>query len=263
MTEPFLIRHGRGIAVWRDAGSRGPAQGCDSCPIRRRTVCSLCEPEELRRLEKIKYYRTYEAGQPIMWAGDRIEFVASLVCGVATLSQTMKDGRTQMVGLLFPSDFLGRPGRTLAVFDVVAVAETTLCCFRRRPFEALMRDTPHISQRLLEMALDELDAAREWMILLGRKTAREKIASFVAMTARRQAALDATAPRPGMAVTIPLTRDDMANYLGLTLETVSRQISALKREGIVRLDGNRRIVIPDFDRLIAQTGDDPEDGLPV
>lgn len=236
-------------------------KNCVDCPIRHRAVCARCEPDELDRLEQVKYYRSFEAGQAILWSGDKMEFVASLVTGVATLTQTMEDGRTQMVGLLLPSDFIGRPGRDSAPYDVTAVSDVTLCCFRRRPFEELMVTTPHVSQRLLEMALDELDAAREWMLLLGRKTAREKIASLIAIIARRDAELRSALSRNGqLSVDLPLTRESMADYLGLTLETVSRQISALKREGIIRLEGKRKVVIPNFDLLMEETGDDTDGG---
>lgn len=235
---------------------------CRDCPIRHRAVCARCEPDELERLEAVKYYKTYDAGQTIIWAGDRLEFVASVVKGVATLSQTMEDGRKQMVGLLLPSDFIGRPGREVASFDVVAVTDITICCFRRKPFEELLVSTPHVSQRLLEMALDELDAAREWMLLLGRKTAREKIASLISIIARRdERAKEALSKGKPLTVALPLTREAMADYLGLTLETVSRQISALKREGVITLEGNRHIVIPDFQSLIDETGDDSDGGM--
>lgn len=234
---------------------------CADCPIRHRAVCARCEQDELERLESVKYYRSFEAGQTIVWSGDPLEFVASVVDGVATLSQTMEDGRTQMVGLLLPSDFIGRPGRATAPYDVVAISDVTLCCFRRRPFEELMIETPHIGQRLLEMALDELDAAREWMLLLGRKTAREKIASLIAIIARRDSELKASIIRDKqLEVNLPLTREAMADYLGLTLETVSRQISALKREGIIELAGKRHVIIPEFTRLLDETGDDSDGG---
>jgi CRP/FNR family transcriptional regulator len=239
------------------------SRDCGTCPIRHRAVCARCEKEELEYLETIKYYRTYEAGQPVVWAGDQLDFVASVVVGIASLTQTMEDGRTQMVGLLLPSDFLGRPGRAVASFDVTAISDLTLCCFRRKPFEQLLRSSPTIGQRLLEMTLDELDAAREWMLVLGRKTAREKIASLLAIIARRNAQLHLGQAPEETTFVLPLTREAMADYLGLTLETVSRQISALKKEGIVELEGNRRILIPDFGRLLAETGDDADGGLPA
>jgi len=237
-------------------------KGCDNCPIRHRAVCARCDADELAVLEGIKYYRSYEAGQPVVWAGDDMDFVASVVTGIATLSQTMEDGRTQMVGLLLPSDFLGRPGRKIAPYDVTANSDLTLCCFRRKPFERLMLDTPHIGQRLLEMTLDELDAAREWMLILGRKTAREKIASLLSIIAQREASLLQTSPEDGGSFDLPLTRESMADYLGLTLETVSRQMSSLKRDKVIELQGKRRIMVPDFEALVAETGDDADGGLP-
>ena len=173
----------------------------------------------------------------------------------------MEDGRTQTVGLLFPSDFVGRPGRDTAPYNVVASSDLLMCCFRKRPFEELMGRTPHIAQRLLEMTLDELDAAREWMLLLGRKTAREKIASLLAIIARRDASLFLRTVSDRFVMELPLTREAMADYLGLTLETVSRQMTALKRDGVIQLEGNRRVTIPDFNRLLDEAGDDSDGGV--
>ncbi len=175
----------------------------------------------------------------------------------------MEDGRRQMVGLLLPSDFVGRPGRSTAAYDVTAATDLVMCCFRKKPFEDMMGETPHIAQRLLEMTLDELDAAREWMLLLGRKTAREKIASLLAIIARRDATLRLKPSHGVMIFDLPLTREEMADYLGLTLETVSRQISALKRDEVIGLEGKRRVRIPDFERLMEETGDDSDGGFLV
>lgn len=236
---------------------------CGACPIRHRAVCARCEADELQALEQIKYYRSYQAGQTVIWSGDRMDFVASVVTGIATLTQTMEDGRRQMVGLLLPSDFVGRPGRQVAAYDVTATTDLVMCCFRKKPFEEMMTKTPHVAQRLLEMTLDELDAAREWMLLLGRKTAREKIASLLAIIARRDAHLKLKTAKGNIVFDLPLTREEMADYLGLTLETVSRQVSALKREGVIVLEGKRHIVVPDFDRLLEETGDDSDGGMLV
>ncbi|NYS24450.1 Crp/Fnr family transcriptional regulator [Rhodobacteraceae bacterium 2376] len=240
----------------------GP-QSCGDCPIRHRAVCARCDDEELVQLEEIKFYRSYQAGQVIAWSADRMDFVASVVTGIATLTQTMEDGRRQMVGLLLPSDFVGRPGRETAPYDVTATTDVVMCCFRKKPFEEMMLRTPHIGQRLLEMTLDELDAAREWMLLLGRKTAREKIASLLAILARRDASLQLREPEGVISFELPLTREAMSEYLGLTLETVSRQISALRKDGIIEIRGKRQITVPDFDRLLEETGDDTDGGFLV
>jgi len=234
---------------------------CGECPIRHRAVCARCDTDEQVVLDGMKYYRSYEAGQTVVWSGDRMDFVGSVVSGIASLTQTMEDGRTQMVGLLLPSDFVGRPGREIAPYDVVATTDLVMCCFRKKPFEKMMMETPHIAQRLLEMTLDELDAAREWMLLLGRKTAREKIASLISIIARRDASLHLDPSNGAMVFDLPLTRVAMADYLGLTLETVSRQISALRKDGIIELEGKRHVTIPDFQVLMNEAGDDADGGF--
>lgn len=230
-------------------------RSCTNCPIKYNAVCSKCDPDELLALEEIKYYRSFSAGQTIFFGGDPLEFVGSVVSGVSSLTRTMPDGRIQMVGLLLPGDFLGRPNRETIDCDVVAETDVMLCCFRRKPFEAMIADTPNVGTRLLEMTLDELDAAREWMLVLGRKTAREKIASLLHMIAVRMAALK-PAETAEAVFTLPITRETMANYLGLTIETVSRQMSALKKDGLIAFDDRRDIRVPDLDDLKFETGED-------
>ncbi|MGJ8595445.1 transcriptional regulator FnrL [Sulfitobacter sp.] len=231
---------------------------CNECPIRHRAVCARCDDDELSLLESMKTYKNYSAGEIIMWRGEPLEHVASLVHGVASLSKTLEDGRTQMVGLLLPSDFIGRPGRTQVEFDVTATTDVTLCRFERKPFERLVEDTPHVAQRLMELALDELDAARDWMLLLGRKTAREKIATFIDMLARRKISADENGDHT---LEMPMTRDQIANYLGLTLETVSRQFNALKKEGVITLSGRKEVEVIDLLALREATGDDADGGI--
>lgn len=232
---------------------------CTECPIRHRAVCARCDDDELSLLESMKSYKSFEAGQPILWRGDELVFVASVVQGVAALSKTLEDGRTQMVGLLLPSDFIGRPGRNEIEFDVTATTDVTLCCFDRKPFEKLVDDTPHVAHRLMEIALDELDAARDWMLLLGRKTAREKIATFIQMFVRRTHT-DAIASAPIQNI-MPMTRDQIANYLGLTLETVSRQFNGLKKDGVITFGDRKTFTVVDMAALRNATGDDADGGM--
>lgn len=234
---------------------------CRECPIRHRSVCALCEREHLEELGRIKSYRRFEPDETIAWAGERLTLVGSVVEGVAMLSSTLADGRRQMVGLLLPSDFLGRPGREINPYDVVAVTPVTLCTFQRAEFERLLARTPQLERRLLEMTLDELDSAREWMLLLGRKTAREKIASLFVIMARRDAELHRVRVGDGLEFPLYITREAIADYLGLTIETVSRQISAMRKDGVIELRENRSVHVPDLVRLIDESGDDADGGV--
>jgi CRP/FNR family transcriptional regulator len=226
---------------------------CGDCPIRERAVCAYCSGEDLAVLDALKSYRDYTPGREIMAAGEESGVLGSIVRGVVKLTKTLPDGRTQMVGLLFPGDFVGHAMRARSEYDAVSATDVTLCLFQRKPFETLLREKPALEKRLLEMTLDELDAARDWLLLLGRKTAREKLASFVLMLARREAAA-----RPGakaVAVSLPLTRAEIAEYLGMTIETVSRQFTKLRADGVIAFDSTRALRLPDLDRLEAEAGD--------
>ena len=232
---------------------------CSECPIRHRAICARCDDDELARLETIKSYKTFEPGEMIGWRGDELTHFSSLVSGIASLTRTLEDGRTQMVGLLLPSDFVGRPGRSAVEFDVTAVSSVTVCRFERKPFEQIVQEVPHVSQRMLEMALDELQAAREWMVLLGRKTAREKIATFIEMVVRRS-----TDPQmPAKFYALPLTREEIADFLGLTLETISRQLTKLKKDGVIEFTDRRHFRVLDLAALHAASGDDADGGVIV
>ena len=225
---------------------------CSRCPIRHRAVCAKCDSDELAHLDAIKSYRSWKAGETVVMEGEPLDFAASVVSGCATLTRSLEDGRTQMVGLLMPSDFIGRPGRAEAPYEVVAATDLTLCMFQRDPFQKLLAEMPHIRERLLEMSLDELDAAREWMLLLGRKTAREKVASLLLIVLRRST-LDAAG---GAQAELPLSREAMASYLGLTIETVSRQVTALRKDGVITLTGNRGVACADLFALAGEAGED-------
>lgn len=231
---------------------------CAQCPIRHRAVCASCDTDELAELEAMKSYRSWKAGETIVLEGETLTFVGSLVVGCATLTRSMEDGRMQMVGLLLPSDFVGRPGRQTAPYEVVAATDVTLCLFDRAAFENMIARTPHVAQRLLEMSLDELDAARDWMLVLGRKTAREKVATLLASILRRAPVSE----RP-LRADLPLTREAMASYLGLTIETVSRQMTGLRKEGVIGLEGKRGVMCDDLAALLAEAGDDDDGELPV
>lgn len=228
---------------------------CHDCPIRQSAVCADCDELALADLERMKSYRRFEAGQPVMWAGEPLSFVSTVVSGVAMLSLSLPDGRRQMVGLLLPSDLLGRPSREIVPYDVTAATDLTLCSFRRIDFARVVARTPRLGARIMEMTLDELDAAREWMLLLGRKSARERIASLLVIMARRVAALNRRPPHDGMQFPLHISREAMADYLGLTIETVSRQISALRRDRLVEMDGTRTVIVPDFGRLVEESGE--------
>ncbi len=229
---------------------------CQHCAIRHHAVCGALNEEELKSLNKISRQRHIKAGQMIISEEDTGDFFANVVSGVVKLIKTMPDGRQQIVGLLFAPDFLGRAYGKQHAYYAEAATDVELCSFPHDRFERVLKEHPSLEHRLFEFTLNELDSAREWMLLLGRKTAEEKVASFLLMLAKRSALLGCgTKDREkDLTVQLPLTRSDMADYLGLTIETVSRQITKLKTRKVISLVDNRTLFVPELQDLADVAG---------
>jgi CRP/FNR family transcriptional regulator len=211
---------------------------------------------QIKKLAQIAHRKHYSAGQTIISDEEQVDFFANVISGAIKLTKTLPDGRQQIVGLLFAPDFLGRAYSKNNPYTAEAATNVEVCTFPNVAFERLVGEYPGLQQRLFQHTLDELDAAREWMLLLGRKTAEEKVASFLFMLARRSLMTGCVHKNtPGVAAfELPLTRADMADYLGLTIETVSRQLTRLKTSNVIRLSTNRLIMVPDLDRLAHAAG---------
>ncbi len=226
---------------------------CVSCEARHRGVCGALEPEQLVSLAKSSHKQKAQSGTELLGDAERIDTYANVLSGVVKLTKTLSDGRQQIVGLQFAPDFLGRPFKTESDLNAEAATDVSLCAFPKAAVERMMQASPELERRLYRQALDELDEARDWMVTLGRKTAAEKIASFLLMIARN---IDPTADpdRDSAAFDLPLTRADIADFLGLTIETVSRQLTRLRADKVISIENNRHIVVPSLSRLEARAG---------
>ena len=233
-------------------------QRCDHCPVRHHSVCGAMDEVQIRKLAQIAHRKKIPAGQTIISDEEPVDFFANVISGAVKLTKTLPDGRQQIVGLLFAPDFLGRAYSKNNPYTAEAATEVEICAFPNAAFERLVGEFPGLQARLFQHTLDELDAARDWMLLLGRKTAEEKVASFLYMLARRSlmTGCQHKSPLDVAAFELPLTRADMADYLGLTIETVSRQLTRLKTSNVVRFSTNRLIMVPDLTRLAKTAGQD-------
>jgi CRP/FNR family transcriptional regulator len=224
--------------------------------IRHRAICGALSRNDLARIDQIARQKKYRAGETIFLEGDEVDYFGNVLSGVVKLSKLLPDGRQQIVGLQFASDFVGRAFKGKATCNAEAATELELCIFPRKPFELLLNDIHDLEEQLFANTLDELDAARDWMLLLARQTAREKVARFLLMIARRVPNIGCSADKDADAICfdLPLSRADMAGFLGLTIETVSRRITRLKTDGLIEVEQYRTITVPSVSRLEAASG---------
>jgi len=214
---------------------------CGDCQVRDISVCQPLTPDELQRLRAMISTVHVETGRPILREGEPAEVLYNVVAGALKLYKLLPDGRRQITGFLFPGDFLGIALNDIYVYTAEALTPLRLCRFPRRRLEALLLELPALEHRLLGEVASELVAAQEQMLLLGRKTARERTASFLLMLARRAERRG----QPGSRLSLPMSRVDIADYLGLTTETVSRTITQLRRMGVIGAPGRNDIEILD------------------
>lgn len=220
---------------------------CADCIGRRSGLCHDIGVDDLAALNGIGRCRTVPKGSVIAWAGDEGGPCANILSGVLKLSASTADGREQAVGLLFAGDFMGQPYADANRLNTVALTDATLCTYPRGAFEHLLADHPRLEHALLKRTLQSLADARERQLLLARKSAQERVASFLVTLTRGDGAA---------AVEVPISRGDIAEYLGLTIETVSRQFTQLKGAGAIDFDkGGRNVRITSADRLHALAGD--------
>lgn len=191
-----------------------------------------------------------------MWEGEDSILVANVIDGVLKLSTGTEDGREQIVGVVYPSDFIGRPFGATTGHGVTALTEAQVCVFTRRDFDAFAREHPALEHKLLQRTLGELDRTRRWMLLLGRKSAGERVASFLLEMSERlvEKGCQGTHDHPLSRFTLPFSRQQVADVLGLTIETVSRQFTRLKSEGLIDLPSRREVAIIDREGLLIEAG---------
>jgi CRP/FNR family transcriptional regulator len=227
---------------------------CASCDARNRGICRALKPDQLVALARASSRQRFAQGAELVGDAEDIHHYSNILSGAVKLTKTLSDGRQQIVGLQFPPDFLGRPFKAESSVTAEAATDIELCSFPRGALERMMTEQPDLERSLLQQTLEQLDQAREWMVMLGRKSAAEKVASFLLMIARN---IDPTARQDRMdaAFDLPLSRAEIADFLGLTIETVSRQFSRLRAEGVIQVDQGRRVLIEDLARLAVRAGD--------
>jgi CRP/FNR family transcriptional regulator len=221
---------------------------CDICQVRREGICSALDDEARAQLQQISRRKVLPPHNIVFRDGDEADHYFSITSGIVKLVKTLADGHQHIIGLIHQPDFMGQTLNRRHSYSAESATEVELCAYPRVPFDAFMKAHPELEHRIFEMTIRELDVCRDWTLLLGRKCSYERVAGFLLMMARRMPKVPGQ-DKNSAHFALPFTRAEMADYLGLTLETVSRQFSRLKANGIITLPSSRDITIPDIEHL--------------
>lgn len=212
---------------------------CADCTVRHVTFCSVMSLRDLPRLATVVHQSHFAPKQILFQEGDPAHETFNLLDGTVKLYKSLPDGRTQITGFLSAGDFMGLASGGHYAYSAEAVTDVKVCRFQRRDLMTLFHDFPNLVERLLTIASDELAGAQEQMLLLGRKTAEEKVMTFLLTLAERAKRRG----RDGHTLNLPMSRNDIADYLGLTVETVSRTMTKLRTRGVIRLPRPQDVIL--------------------
>jgi CRP/FNR family transcriptional regulator len=215
---------------------------CTDCHLRRSAICGAVPSAELAELAAATSVLELPAGTTFIREGELASDYFIITRGTATIFKLISDGRRQIIDFAGPGRIVGPGVSDASAFSVEALEQLRVCRFTRHHLAALLNRFPAIERRLLDMADIALAAAHEQMLLLGRKTARERLASFLMIQSRQATAFGASRERM---IRLPMSRLDIADYLGLTTETVCRTLGQLRIDGIVDFLTPSKLVIRD------------------
>jgi CRP/FNR family transcriptional regulator len=223
------------------------SQICETCGSR---VAGLCRPLDIAALEDMSGesdQMTMPARATVFREGDPAGKVFTLIDGIAKLTRLLPDGKQQVVGFRYPGDIIGYTAKDTYPFDAELLTEARLCRLERGRMANLLKRYPTLESRLLDLCVQELAATQEQLVTVGRRTAEARVAAFVmslVAARRRRGAV-------GRMLEMPMTRADIADFLGLTLETVSRTLTSFRKRGWIREPAHQRLELINVAALTA------------
>ncbi len=219
---------------------------CSTCPVKETAACAVLTPEEREALSAAGRTRVLKRGEMLFAAGDEDAACATLQTGALKVSAIDQDGNEQILALVHPSGFIGELFAPFAHHDVVALTESRLCTFARRDIERAIEEYPALARALLRRSQADLLATRSLLELTGHASAEARLAALLHDFA---AAASESSCHLARQFELPLTRGEIANMLGLTIETVSRKLGELEDMGVIRREGKRGILLREPEML--------------
>lgn len=224
---------------------------CSSCQARGKGMCASLSAPELSGLAAISRSRVMASGLAVVCEGEHADAVYAVVSGMLKLYKTLPDGRQQITGFATTGDMVGLAYGDSFAYTAETITAASVCRFPRNGLSTMMARHPHLQARLLTMTSIELTAAQDQILLLGCKSAAERIGSFLLALAHR-AGEAAEGGQP--TIFLPMQKTDMSAYLGLRPETLSRGLRKMEEAGLIARVASDRIRLLDLDALSEMAG---------
>ena len=218
---------------------------CAVCKIRSYSFCRCLPEEKLKYLSGISVEKEFKNKQTIFLQQEEANNLYNITKGNVKIYRLLSDGRIQIIGFLYPGDFFGSYKKEKYNYSAEAIGEVRTCVFNQETLDNYLEENMKLAKELLHMTSHELTLAQDRMGVLGKMNANERVAQFILNISDQRARIG----WQNNPVSLPMTRQDIADYLGLTLETVSREISRFKTANIIKLMNLKQIFIVDKEKL--------------
>jgi len=220
---------------------------CAICKIRPYSFCRCLPEERLKLFSEISSEREFKNKETIFLQQENAKNLYNITKGNIKIYRLLSDGRIQIIGFLYPGDFFGSYKREKYNYSAEAIGEVRACVFKQETLDSYLEKNMNLAKELLHMTSHELTLAQDRMGVLGKMNAHERVARFIINISEQRARIG----WKNNPVSLPMTRQDIADYLGLTLETVSREITRFKTSNLIKLMNSKQIFIVDKEKLAA------------
>ena len=218
---------------------------CSLCKIRSYSFCRCLHDDELKVFQEISTEKKYRNNQNIFLQQDESVNLFNITEGNVKIYQLLNDGRIQIIGFLYPGDFFGSYKNGKYNYSADAIGNVRACVFDQEKLDKYIEKNMSLAKELLHLTSHELTLAQDRISVLGKFGVTERLGKFIFNISEQRKRIG----WKNNPISLPMTRQDIADYLGLTIETVSREFSKLKISNVIKILNSKQIFITDFEKL--------------
>jgi|TARA_B100000959_G_scaffold279118_2_gene338700 CRP/FNR family transcriptional regulator, anaerobic regulatory protein len=214
---------------------------CATCEIRSYSFCRCLKDDQLNIFSKISSEKEFKNKQTVFLQEEESKNLYNITQGNIKIYKLLRDGRIQIIGFLYPGDFFGSYKKGKYNYSAESIGDVKLCVFKQEVLDNYLEKNMNLAKELLHMTSHELTLAQDRIGVLGKLNANQRMAAFILNISKQRARIG-WQDNP---ISLPMMRQDIADYLGLTLETVSRELTKLKTSNLIKVLSSSQIYLRD------------------
>ena len=222
---------------------------CSICKVRTYSFCRCLDEDKLKDFSSVSFEKSFLNKQNIFLQNDQSDYLYNITEGNVKIYQLLDDGRIQIIGFLYPGDFFGSYRNNKYNYCAEAIGDLKTCVFNQKILDKYLDENPILAKELLHKTSFELTLAQDRLTVLGKLNAAERLVKFLLNISEQRNRIG----WKNNPISLPMTRQDVADYLGITIETVSRELTNLKTSNIIKIITSKQIYLSNTEELKSYT----------